>query len=166
MRKYLIAVGVVALLVGGTVVAADTASMVGKRVQSVASVTINGEQLSSAVIIDGKSYAPVRDIVEAVGADVTWSKGEVKITDETKLLTAKLKSLEAQITLVNDSINTAESLIDEWTAAITTMPDDLSVHYEDMITSAESDIIKYNKQLNQLENEKEDVIASLTGASK
>jgi hypothetical protein len=166
MRKLLISLCAGVLLLGGTIVAADTISMVGKRVQAEATVTVNGEIISSAIIIDGKSYAPVRDIIEAVGAGVTYTKGEVRVTDETRILTTRLRSVEAQLALVDENIGTAETLINEWNTAIVSMPEDLSVHYAEMISSAESDIDSYNTQRTSLEKEKAEIIASLTEASK
>lgn len=76
MKKTLL-VAVAAFIAGALVmttgqVMADSLSRVGKKVGSEAMVLLNGKQLSDAVVIDKKSYLPVRDIAEAFGAEVTY----------------------------------------------------------------------------------------------
>lgn len=48
-------------------------SMIGKKVQGVAPVLLNGKQLNKkAIIIDGVSYLPVRELAETLGLSVDW----------------------------------------------------------------------------------------------
>ncbi|OMF37424.1 hypothetical protein BK133_05050 [Paenibacillus sp. FSL H8-0548] len=71
-----IIIGVV-LSIGSSAYAAELSSLIGKKIQSEWSVTLNGKNLGTALIVDGKSYAPVRVIGEAAGFDVTFSDKNV-----------------------------------------------------------------------------------------
>lgn len=72
MKKLVIGIFIGALLMFSGQAFADTISRVGKKVGAEATVFLNGTQLSDAVIVDGKSFAPVRDIADAFGADVEF----------------------------------------------------------------------------------------------
>ncbi|WP_339297567.1 hypothetical protein MKY92_21675 [Paenibacillus sp. FSL R5-0623] len=49
-------------LLSATAFANDIKSLVGKKIQGEAVVELNGQALDTAIIVDGKSYAPVRAI--------------------------------------------------------------------------------------------------------
>lgn len=75
MRKYLIGILIgVALTVSATTYAADITSLIGKSVQGVFPVKVNGDVLpKTAIVIDGTSYLPVRAIGDAIGYDVSFN---------------------------------------------------------------------------------------------
>src|SRR5690606_30115990 len=79
MKKVIIA-SLVFLMMGAAVIYADSASFVGRKIQSEAIVTLDGEEIGSVLIIDGVSYAPVRVIAEASGLNAGYKKGEVMLT--------------------------------------------------------------------------------------
>lgn len=58
-------------------VAADTVSLIGKKIGGESEVLLNGEYLDTAIIVNGKSYAPVRAIGEAAGYDVDFINKKV-----------------------------------------------------------------------------------------
>jgi len=72
------------LSIGTAAYASELSSLVGKKVGSVWSIELNGSQVSDAVIIDGRSYAPVRAISEALGLDVDFTDGKVILNDKVK----------------------------------------------------------------------------------
>lgn len=78
MKKF-----IVGLIVGVCVmlpIHAIADSLVGKQVDMIAPVKLDGEYLSvDAIGIKGTTYAPVRAISEALGKDVDWIDGEVII---------------------------------------------------------------------------------------
>jgi peptidoglycan hydrolase CwlO-like protein len=79
MKKYVIGFIIGALLMFSGQALANTVSRVGLKVGSEATVILNGNQLPDAIIVDSKSYAPVKDIADAFGADVKYepaSKGK------------------------------------------------------------------------------------------
>ncbi|MCU6709367.1 copper amine oxidase N-terminal domain-containing protein [Paenibacillus sp. J5C_2022] len=55
---------------------AENLTRVGMKVGSEASVWLNDTQLSDAIVVNSKSYAPVRDIAEAFGAKVEYTPAE------------------------------------------------------------------------------------------
>lgn len=71
MKKYIIGAFVGACLMFSLQVAAD--SWVGKEVQGTFPIYVNGKELDvPAVVIDGKSFLPVRKISESVNYDVNF----------------------------------------------------------------------------------------------
>lgn len=58
------------LLLTSVSVFAESASLVGKKVQGLFTVEQNGKKVADAVIIDGVAYAPVRAVSEAAGVEL------------------------------------------------------------------------------------------------
>ncbi|AZS17381.1 hypothetical protein [Paenibacillus lutimineralis] len=81
MKKIVYSAIVGALLLGSltAVASAATNSLIGKKVQNVIGVTVNGKSVKDAVIIDGTTYAPVRSFSEAAGYSLTIEGGTVKM---------------------------------------------------------------------------------------
>lgn len=50
--------------------AADSISLIGKKISGESDVLVDGKKIGSAIIVNGSSYAPVRVIGEAAGFDV------------------------------------------------------------------------------------------------
>jgi hypothetical protein len=75
MRKYLIGAFVgILLTLASSVYASDITSLIGKTVQGVFPVKVNGDTLAkTAIVIDGTSYLPVRAIGDAIGYDVSFN---------------------------------------------------------------------------------------------
>ncbi|MDT3426058.1 hypothetical protein J2Z22_001578 [Paenibacillus forsythiae] len=61
---------------------ADSASLVGQKVQGLFSVEKGGQKIADVVIIKGSTYAPVRAISEAAGVSLTV-EGKKIIVEET-----------------------------------------------------------------------------------
>ena len=70
MKKKVIGAIAGALLLTSVTVFADSASLVGKKVQGLFTVEQNGKKVADAVIIDGVAYAPVRAVSEAAGVEL------------------------------------------------------------------------------------------------
>lgn len=108
MKKVVIAFVAGALLMASGQVLADSVSKIGKRIDGEAKVVLNGKQLSNAVISEGKSYAPVRDIAEALGASASYTKGVITI-DPNFVDDAETSRIEKLATLNNKK----KSLLEE-----------------------------------------------------
>lgn len=67
-----IAIGIMigSVLSFGVGAAADSISLVGKKISGETDVLVDGVKLGTAIIVNGSSYAPVRVISEAAGFDV------------------------------------------------------------------------------------------------
>lgn len=84
MKKIIAGFVAGALFMLGASSFADGISMIGKKIQGEEIVTANGEQLpDKAVVVNGKSYAPVRAIAEAAGMDVKYGNGGIVLTEST-----------------------------------------------------------------------------------
>lgn len=88
MRKssYLI-IGLVTGISLSTVTGAmaeNLETLIGKKVDSQAEVLLDGVALTShAIIIEGRSYAPVRAVGEAAGLNVDWKDEKVVLNKKT-----------------------------------------------------------------------------------
>lgn len=152
MRKYLIGMIVgIALTISATTYADDITSLIGKTVQGVFPVKVNGDILAkTAIVIDGTSYLPVRAIGDAIGYDVSFNADlgiELKqkeiptmsiesltpaVTDEVY----DLKQIEAYINRFNGFINMMQMTIasapdnekvPEWQTELNGYQDELAI---------------------------------------
>lgn len=65
-----------------SVYADDIKSLVGSSIQGEAPVIADGKNVGNAIIVDGKSYAPVRSISEAAGFDVKMENKQIIMTQK------------------------------------------------------------------------------------
>lgn len=105
MKKFISGVIVGALLFSGVSVFADSAGLIGKKVQGVFTLEKAGKKVSDAVIIDGTAYAPVRAVSQAAGVGLTvegkkivMSDGTAATASSTPVTLEKLKSDRQEIT--------------------------------------------------------------------
>lgn len=132
MKKIVIGAIAGALLLTSVSVFADSASLVGKKVQGLFSVEQNGKKIADAVIIDGVAYAPVRAVSEAAGVGLKVEGKKIIMNEETSLdsitaptntttddaekqekLLADIKQKEFNITDLEKSITIYESMAKE-----------------------------------------------------
>lgn len=91
---------------------ADGVSKIGKKIQGEAVVKIGNKELSRAIIVDGKSYAPVKDIVESYGSTASYEKGVITITNKQEgfgALETKKITLEKKISDYKETIKYLET---------------------------------------------------------
>lgn len=105
MRKYISGIIIGALLMLGTSAFADEIkSVVGKAIQGQFDITVDGKKLKNPVIVlDGTSYAPVREFGESIGYEVLFdTEGGVilnKIEEETSVSHLETLSTEDMLKL-------------------------------------------------------------------
>jgi hypothetical protein len=80
MKKFIAGALFGGLIAMALPVSAEVASLVGAKVAGETTVTLNGSTVGTAIIVDNKSYLPVRDTAVAFGAEVTPSAGEISLT--------------------------------------------------------------------------------------
>lgn len=110
MKKFIAGVIVGAVLFTGVQAFAAGVSLVGKKVGSEAELYLDGKRMSDVIVIDGKSYAPLREIAEGVGRSVHYkaaagdqkavvnlSAGKFAQEQRIKELQAQIKQLENQV---------------------------------------------------------------------
>ncbi|MBQ4899369.1 hypothetical protein KB559_11025 [Paenibacillus sp. Marseille-P2973] len=105
---------IICLLAAG--VSAATNSLIGKKVQAVVSVKVDGKQVKDAVVIDGTTYAPVRSFSEASGYSVKVSKGEVLLTT-TETINRSEEEVVRELKIKNQ-LNILENNITFWKASL------------------------------------------------
>lgn len=77
MKKFVMGLIIGAFLMCSTQVFAAGISYLGKKVDGQVDVQVDGKVIGKAVIIQGKSFAPVRDIVTSMGGSVDSTTGGV-----------------------------------------------------------------------------------------
>lgn len=114
MKKYFagfLAGAIFAL--SSTVFADEISSLIGKEVDGTAEVSLNGETIGSAVIIDGTSYAPVRVISEATGLDVAYNDGVVQLESNDAVTTSTTETTSDTSAVTSASNMSADELKSE-----------------------------------------------------
>lgn len=107
---------IVSFIAGAVVATAATAygeeaieSLIGKQIQGQTTVYNDGQALAIAIILDGKSYAPVRDLAEAAGKEVAFGEGEIFLTTPT---IPNSEAAEPSSELTTEDVSPAISEID------------------------------------------------------
>lgn len=75
MKKFIVGVIVGALFMVSAQAFGDGVNFVGKKVAKESIVKVNGEEAGKAIIVDNKSFVPVRDISDKIGAAISIEKG-------------------------------------------------------------------------------------------
>lgn len=98
-------------------------NLIGKKIDGQADLKINGEVVGQTIIVQGKSYAPVREITDGVGGTVVYNKSggavEMSVADIAQAEQEQLKieedkaNLKQQIELKNKQIAELESEINK-----------------------------------------------------
>jgi hypothetical protein len=96
--KRMLAALVFALTLSGVFIAYAGGDMVGKAVEGVLPVWVHGNKLQKDVIvIEGTSYAPVRDIGESLGLDVEFKDNQVFLNRKEKVVLPNYKVMSSVI---------------------------------------------------------------------
>jgi len=81
MKRFVSGLLIGFLLAIPTYAIAEQTSMIGKTIESEYPVIIDGKVLEvPAIVVDGRSFAPVRAIGEAVGLDVSFENQTITLT--------------------------------------------------------------------------------------
>jgi len=171
MKKFTLKHIIMAFIVGALVMVsgqalANTVSQIGNKVDSEAAVYVNGEKVSDAIIIKGKSYVPGRDVAEALGGTVEWkgSENSIMITKNNELnfeeiqahsrakanvteTEKEIERLENSLAKAKSDLETTEGLYKEFVAQRIS---DLEIAIE----TEKANLEKYEKELQELESTK------------
>ncbi|WP_348624282.1 hypothetical protein ABFT51_03490 [Paenibacillus peoriae] len=156
--------------IGATSFADEIESLVGKKIQSETSVSVNGKELDKAIVVEGKSYAPVRSIGEAAGYTVTVEGKNVVLKDGTKKDgAAKLNTAEVKEKYRLEKIESYKTALAENNKKVQELKDFIS-DKKDKADKATTDkekadyseiISRYEQQLADYENTVKDIEANL-----
>lgn len=87
-------------------------SLVGKKVQKEMDISVNGKMVGKIIVVDGKGYAPVRDIANTLEMSVeAGSKGSVNLLSITDESETQIRVLRSQKEDLSKKIDEAESFI-------------------------------------------------------
>ncbi|OMD31372.1 hypothetical protein [Paenibacillus odorifer] len=116
MKKFVSGVIVGVLLFAGASVFADSASLIGKKVQGLYTIEKSGKKVADAIIIDGSAYAPVRAVAEATGAGLSVEGKKIIMSTEDSQISGDNKEVEVsrlniKIDLINKQIQTYQDSI-------------------------------------------------------
>ncbi|MCM3130937.1 hypothetical protein ACFQ3J_00445 [Paenibacillus provencensis] len=113
-------------------------SLIGKKIDGQADLKINGEVVGQTIIVQGKSYAPVREITNGVGGTVTYNKSggavEMSVADIAQAEQEQLK-IEEQITNLKNNIVNQKGTIENTKSELT----NLSKQAEELKVKADAD---------------------------
>ncbi|MNM39096.1 hypothetical protein D3C81_498650 [compost metagenome] len=155
MKKFVSGVIVGALLFGGvTAFADDVKSLVGLKVQAETTIAM-GDQTLTGIIVDGKTYAPVRAIGESAGYSVTIDGKKVNLKAGEKLSSEELKQKQKQARIdgLNKGIAAGKERVKQYESYV--------AQAKDKLDKATTDTDKKEAQAdldmctNQLQQEKE-----------
>ncbi|WP_152398975.1 hypothetical protein [Paenibacillus cellulositrophicus] len=127
MKKVVIGFIAGALFMVSAQAFGDGISFIGKKVEGEAPVTINGKVVGDAIIIKGKSFAPVRDLTNGFGGKVdsassggialSTDKANEKVVDDNSIqiidLQNKIASKKADIESIKQKIEDIQKKVDE-----------------------------------------------------
>lgn len=115
MKKYIAGFLAGALFtIAGAAFADDIQTLIGKKIQGEAVVELNGQALDNAIIVDGKSYAPVRSIGEAAGYEVSMQNKKITLGQKEATTTpGKGQSVEDQKEKLSERIASQKQRIAE-----------------------------------------------------
>ena len=167
MKKFVM--GLIVGLCIGLPITAIADSMVGKKIETEVPIKLDGEYLPiSAIGLEGRTYAPVRALAEALGKEVDWD-GEVIIKSPDKLEESKqggdrqVNNEQQDNEEVNNRIEMLKTLIDGNKGAIEIYketikmnerigtPKEANENLERTIKQLEEEIERYQQELAELE---------------
>jgi hypothetical protein len=106
MRKYLVGFIAGLLFMAALPVYGAVTSMIGKKVSNEITVTLNNGDVGKAIVVDGRSYLPVRDLSNALKLKLNVTKEEISLvsqliitpdnTDQVSVINEKINSLTLQ----------------------------------------------------------------------
>ena len=108
----------------------DGISFTGKKVDGEVTVKVNDEVVGQAVIIEGKSFAPVREITEKLGGKVADVSGGVISLNSEKKSDLNINDPAVKITRLKEDINKQQVIVDR----ISGIVDELQKKVDDYIS--------------------------------
>jgi predicted RNase H-like nuclease (RuvC/YqgF family) len=115
MKKMFVGILIGAFLtLSTTALASGVSDLIGKKVDGVKNVSLNGDSIGQAVIIQGKSYLPVRDLADGYGSKIEIQKGgDILLTTPTDTnKTPEEPSVPEEVTNPEESTDPSDSSFD------------------------------------------------------
>ncbi|NEW07811.1 hypothetical protein GK047_17565 [Paenibacillus sp. SYP-B3998] len=165
MKKYIIGglVGFVIATAAGAH-AQEVNKLIDQVVQGVFPVTVAGNSLGDAIVVDNKTYLPVREFGEAAGYKVTFTDDrKVVLTKNTTPSGPKTSqqptptpapTTQDKIDQYNVLIKNAKVNIAAFEDKIKNFPSPNNDDHRKTIDKLKADIVQYEKEIADLKNQK------------
>lgn len=149
MKKYMIGFLAGALfMVAGQSFAGST-SFVGKKIESEIPVTVDGKVVDKAIVLQGKSFVPVRSVTVAMGGEVAAvSKGGIELKTGIDLSNVEDKAYKLKV--LNAAKDPLVKELEQYKSALPNLEKDLAraetdlerakTAYPDMLPSYQRDV--------------------------
>lgn len=166
MKRFVAGVIIGALVMLSASAFADSAGLVGQKVQGLFTVEKSGTKIADAVIINGSAYAPVRAVAEAAGAKLTV-EGKKIIMEEASVGTQEITASELKTerdSLIAEIEQKKENILDLETNVIpplVIMAKELATN-GDLGKRAEDSAAEYTRLLEQRKAELAELQTQLT----
>jgi hypothetical protein len=115
MKKIVGVIVILVLLLAGGQAYGAVSSLIGKKVSKEMDLKFNGVSVGKVIVVEGKSYVPVRDFADLLELGLSSNKESVNLDGEvTTDNQIELESLNRQKEELIKSIDHAKSGIAEW----------------------------------------------------
>lgn len=126
-----------AVLMVSTQAIGASVSLVGKKIEAEYTVKVYGKNLAvPAIVIDGKSYAPVRAIGELAGYKVTLSGKTISLDEKTGKSSALLADRGAGSTIGPVPTQAPDSADDEIKSSIKAIDSKIDIVVDNILTTS------------------------------
>ncbi|WP_143536154.1 hypothetical protein [Saccharibacillus sp. O23] len=99
------------LLFGGTAAAASS-SLVGHKVSAVIGVERHGKPVAEAIVVQGRSYVPVRSLEEAAGVTYAMQdNGKIGLSDSSSSIEGQLTKQKSELVRLKSEIEQGEQTV-------------------------------------------------------
>ncbi|OWA35558.1 hypothetical protein B9G55_13075 [Saccharibacillus sp. O16] len=99
------------VLFGGTAAAASS-SLIGQKVSAVLAVEHHGKSAGEAIVVDGRSYLPVRSLEEIAGVTYAMqSSGKIGLSDSTSSIQGQLAKQKLELLRLKLEIQEGEQAV-------------------------------------------------------
>jgi len=115
LRKYLLGFLVGILFASAVPAYGAVSSLVGKKVSSEITVKLDKKEIGTAIVVDGRSYLPVRSLSDAIGLKLNVTKEEVSLlTGPVENSESIIKELEIKKTGRANLVLFRDRVVDEY----------------------------------------------------
>lgn len=157
MKKFVIGLLTGIIIASAASVSAETVSVIGKKIDAVVKVTVNGNPLPvDAIAVSGKSYVPLADVGKATGYDVKYSKTEgITLTNKAQKPEVPVYTPIPEPTPTINKAATIQREIDRWIVELSAFKGEVERNRSPEAKAlAESKVIELTKLIKELEAEK------------
>lgn len=157
MKKFMAGLVAGIVIASAASVSAETVSIIGKKIDAVVKVSVNGQRLPvDAIAVSGKSYVPLADIGTATGYEVRYDKKDgVTLTNKVQKPEVPIYTPIPQPTPKIDEAAVIEWEINRWKNELQGWKGEVETNRSPEAKAlAESKVLELTKLIEELEARK------------